>query len=86
MRLRLGNLSSNPQNKTKRTTTALRTYKKMPLLGSSSRRNAAHPSFESLDAFFCDCLERVEAAYATLDKACKVVFAVNDVVVPVYLV
>ena len=38
----------------------------------SGRRNAAHPSFESLDAFFCDCLERVEAAYATLDKACKV--------------
>ncbi|CAN0375647.1 unnamed protein product, partial [Pylaiella littoralis] len=38
----------------------------------SVRRNSAHPTFEFLDTFFCDCLERVEAAYATLDKACKI--------------
>ncbi|CAM9393544.1 unnamed protein product, partial [Ectocarpus sp. 6 AP-2014] len=41
------------------------------LMGSGRRNNAAHPSYESLDAFFCGCLERVEAAYATLNKAFK---------------
>lgn len=41
-------------------------------MGSGRRDNAAHPSYESLDAFFCGCLERVEAAYAKLNKACKV--------------
>ncbi|CAN0494036.1 unnamed protein product [Ectocarpus sp. 12 AP-2014] len=41
-------------------------------MGSGRRNNAAHPSYESLDAFFCGCLERVEAAYATLNKAFKI--------------
>ncbi|CAM9539640.1 unnamed protein product [Scytosiphon promiscuus] len=41
-------------------------------MGRGGRNNVAHPSFESLDAFFCDCLERVESAYPTLDKAYKI--------------
>lgn len=36
------------------------------------RGNAAYPSMESLDSFFCDCLERVEASYRMLDRAKKV--------------
>lgn len=36
------------------------------------RSNAAYPTLESLDSIFCDCLERVEACYRTLDKAIKV--------------
>ncbi|CAN0345085.1 unnamed protein product, partial [Hapterophycus canaliculatus] len=40
-------------------------------MGGGRRGNAAHPSFESLDAFFCDCLERAESSYPTLEKASK---------------
>lgn len=36
------------------------------------RSNAAYPTLEILDSFFCDCLERVEAYYRTLDRAIKV--------------